>query len=74
LTDSPLGTADVELRAHEFHWSSIATGAESANAFELLPPDSGQIGFASPTLLASYLHLHFGGRPELAERLVRSLG
>jgi cobyrinic acid a,c-diamide synthase len=74
LTGSPLAPPDVELRSHEFHWSSITTGAESANAFELLPPDNGQIGYASPTLLASYLHLHFGGRRELPEQLVRTLG
>jgi cobyrinic acid a,c-diamide synthase len=34
--------------------------------------DGGRRGWAGPTLLASYLHLHWAGVPGAATRLVRS--
>lgn len=34
--------------------------------------DGGRHGWAGPTLLASYLHLHWAGVPGAATRLVRS--
>ncbi len=66
--DTPLAPAGTELRGHEFHYS------------ELDPPGDalawvgrhgrGRGGFASPTLLASYLHLHLASDPRRAERFV----
>ena len=65
---SPLGPPGTELRGHEFHYSTLDPAGD---ALELAGRHGhGTAGFASATLLASYLHLHLGGRPELAERFV----
>ncbi|MFN2608981.1 MAG: cobyrinate a,c-diamide synthase [Acidimicrobiales bacterium] len=66
--DTPVAPAGTEVRGHEHHYSAVA------------PPGDAMVwtgregrwraGFASPTLLASYLHLHLGGAPAVAERLV----
>jgi len=66
--DNPVAPAGHELRGHEFHYSALdppgdalalsgRTGAAAA-------------GYASPTLLASYLHLHLGAAPAPARRFV----
>jgi len=64
----PVGSAGTELRGHEFHYS---TTEPAGDALALRGRHGeGRGGFASATLLASYLHLHIAGRPELAERFV----
>jgi cobyrinic acid a,c-diamide synthase len=65
---SPLAEAGDELRGHEFHYSTLDPPGDAldlAGRFGV-----GPAGFASPTLLASYLHLHLGSAPERAERFV----
>lgn len=65
---SPLGPAGLELRGHEFHYSTVnpaGDGLELAGASH-----TATAGWARPDLLASYLHLHLGARPELAEAFV----
>ncbi|MGN6692838.1 MAG: cobyrinate a,c-diamide synthase, partial [Aquihabitans sp.] len=66
--DSPLGPAGTELRGHEFHY----TATEPAGAALQLTGRTGTSpgGYASPRLLASYLHVHLAGRPDLAEAFV----
>lgn len=67
---TPLGPVGTTLRGHEFHYSTIEPGG---TALELTSRfGSGSGGFATPTLLASYLHVHLAGRPDLAEAFVRS--
>jgi len=65
---SPLGPTGTELRGHEFHYSALEPPGDdldwSGRAGE------GRYGFARPTLLASYVHMHLGATPELAERFV----
>jgi cobyrinic acid a,c-diamide synthase len=68
------------LRGHEFRYS-VWEGGESDcakdRAWQLRGShaearvDAG--GFAHGNLLASYVHIHFGQRPEIAERLVARL-
>jgi cobyrinic acid a,c-diamide synthase len=71
--DNLLTRAGERLRGHEFHWSRLAAGAEQANAYRLLGPPPRQEGFALERILASYVHLHFGSRPDLARRFVEAL-
>jgi cobyrinic acid a,c-diamide synthase len=67
---NPLAAAGATLRGHEFHYSELLP---SGDALELAGRfGRGQAGFASPTLLASYLHVHLAGDPHLAERFVAS--
>ncbi len=65
---SPLGPAGATLRGHEFHYSTFdppGDGLELAGRF-----GRERAGFVAPGLFASYLHLHLGGDPSPAERLV----
>ncbi|MGQ7847647.1 cobyrinate a,c-diamide synthase [Granulosicoccus sp. 3-233] len=69
LCDNPLMQSGDEVRGHEFHYSQTEPGGDAL----LLSSRFGsrQEGFASATLLATYLHQHLGSRPELAERFMR---
>ena len=69
LRQCPLGAPGTELRGHEFHYSTV-TPEGDALALESRF-GRGTAGFAGPTLLASYLHLHLASRPDLAEAFVR---
>ena len=67
-TDTPVAPAGAELRGHEFRYSTLEPPGD---ALELRGRfGGGPGGFASPTVLASYLHLHLGGDPTPAERFV----
>jgi cobyrinic acid a,c-diamide synthase len=69
-TAGPLGPAGTELRGHEFHYSALDPAGD---ALELTGrTGTTQGGYASPTLLASYLHVHLAGRPDVAEAFVRT--
>jgi cobyrinic acid a,c-diamide synthase len=68
------------LRGHEFRYSSWVrdtTVADETAAWEVkgtrgeVPNDG--VGYARGNLLASYLHVHFGQRRDLAQRFVRRL-
>ncbi len=66
--DNPVAAAGTELVGHEHRYS--ATDPEG-QALELAGrAGRSRGGFASPTLLASYLHLHLGAHPSPAERFV----
>jgi cobyrinic acid a,c-diamide synthase len=71
--DTLLCPAGTELRGHEFHWSRLVAGAEQADAYEVLEPDSRSEGFVMDNLLASYVHLHFAADPALAGRFVAAM-
>jgi cobyrinic acid a,c-diamide synthase len=73
--NSWLLSAGETVRGHEFHYSKWENRpAELPPAFQLLPrsgegeprPDGANLG----SLWASYVHLHFWGKPELASRFV----
>jgi cobyrinic acid a,c-diamide synthase len=68
--DSPLGPAGTTLRGHEFHYSTVEPPGD---ALVLTGRHgSARAGFANERLLASYLHVHLGARPDLAEHLVQA--
>jgi cobyrinic acid a,c-diamide synthase len=60
-TTSPLGPGGTEVRGHEFHYSTVEPAGDALR----LSSRWGQRddGFASPSLLATYLHVHPGGDP-----------
>ncbi len=68
--DTPLAPAGTALAGHEFHYSLLDPPGD-ALAWEGRH-GRGRGGFASPRLLASYLHLHLASHPEWAERFVAS--
>ncbi len=65
---SPLGPAGLQLRGHEFHYSAAEPAGTALALDGRTGPSLG--GFATPTLLASYLHLHLGSSPHLATAFV----
>lgn len=67
-TASPLGPAGTTLRGHEFHYS--ATDPQGDALVLTGRHGTGAGGFATETLLASYLHVHLAADPALAERFV----
>jgi cobyrinic acid a,c-diamide synthase len=67
-TDSPVAAPGQPLRGHEFHYSVTDPPGGALELRSRFGTRAG--GFASPTLLASYLHLHLGAHPEVAERFV----
>ncbi|MEM9561722.1 MAG: cobyrinate a,c-diamide synthase [Actinomycetota bacterium] len=66
--DNPLMAAAETVRGHEHHYST----ADPAGSALQLRSRFGERneGFATPTLLATYLHQHLGARPEAAARFV----
>lgn len=62
-TPSVIGRAGTRLRGHEFHYSRCEPPGSALwlrSRFQRGPD-----GFATPTLLASYLHHHAGGDPSV---------
>ena len=66
--DGPLGPTGTELWGHEFHYSEVDHSGEAMT----LQGRTGETraGWVTPTLMASYLHLHLGAAPHLAEQFV----
>jgi cobyrinic acid a,c-diamide synthase len=59
--DSPVGPGGTGMRGHEFHYSAVEPPGHALR----LSSRWGERGdgFATPSLLATYLHLHPGGDP-----------
>jgi cobyrinic acid a,c-diamide synthase len=75
LTEStPLGPAGLTVRGHEFHYSEvIVDGHDSPSVYQVSgrrPGAADTKGYLSGSVLASYVHLHFGSQPDLACNLV----
>jgi cobyrinic acid a,c-diamide synthase len=68
LTSTPLAPAGTAVRAHEFHRTASEPAHGTSPAWQL--SDGSRHGWATPTLLASYLHVHWAGLPDAASRLV----
>jgi cobyrinic acid a,c-diamide synthase len=67
LASSPLAPAGTAVRAHEFHRTVSAPARGHRPAWRL--SDGSEHGWASDSLLASYLHVHWAGVPGAAGRL-----
>lgn len=69
--DTCLLAAGDTVRGHEFHFSSLQTGAEPLTAaYEVIDPPGQREGFVSRNVLASYIHVHMGSKASLAPRFV----
>jgi cobyrinic acid a,c-diamide synthase len=68
LASSPLAPAGTVVRAHEFHRTVCVPAHGTSPAWRL--SDGSEHGWASDSLLASYLHVHWAGVPAAAGRLV----
>jgi cobyrinic acid a,c-diamide synthase len=66
---TPFGETGTRLRGHEFHYSTVTPAGDALDLRGLL--GGGLAGFATPSLLASYVHTHLAGQPRLAEAFVR---
>jgi cobyrinic acid a,c-diamide synthase len=74
LTDSPLAPAGTRVTGHEFHRTAVhprsglllSPAGGAAWAWRGADPE----GFATGSMHASYLHLHWAGVPSLARNLV----
>jgi cobyrinic acid a,c-diamide synthase len=65
---SPVGPPGVEFRGHEFHYSTTQPAGDAlvlSSRFGARPE-----GWATPTLLATYVHHHPGGDPGPVGRFV----
>jgi cobyrinic acid a,c-diamide synthase len=70
LRDSPLLAAGTRVHAHEFHRTVSDPVHNEHPAWRLA--DRTQTGWATPGMLASYLHLHWAGLPGAAARLAQT--
>jgi cobyrinic acid a,c-diamide synthase len=70
LGDSPLAVAGQRLRGHEFHYSTLRSRQPLPPAYRL--SDGRTEGVLTQNVLASYVHVHLGSDPSLAERLVNA--
>jgi cobyrinic acid a,c-diamide synthase len=68
--DSLLTRAGERVTGHEFHHSSVTPAAGKTPAWTV---DGEQVGFATESLHASYLHTHWAGHPQLARRFVEAV-
>jgi cobyrinic acid a,c-diamide synthase len=71
IRDTPLLSAGAATVGHEFHYSQLTESVRGETAaYRVAERDDRPEGFARGNLLASYVHLHFGTDPSMAERLV----
>ncbi|MFW6381614.1 MAG: cobyrinic acid a,c-diamide synthase, partial [Bacillota bacterium] len=72
--DNLLLTKGQVARGHEFHYSVLKDFDDSRPAYRLTGgkgQDRRPEGYSRDNLLASYVHLHFGCRPQLAVELLK---
>ena len=69
-----LGPGGTRARGHEFHYSEIEAEIEDLPRLYLIADRQGTApsaeGYCLGSVLASYVHLHFGSNPEVARHLV----
>ncbi|RUA03177.1 MAG: cobyrinate a,c-diamide synthase [Deltaproteobacteria bacterium] len=74
--DTPLGPAGSVLRGHEFHYSNLTAPVVDPSVQAVYTVSArkggkpGSEGYRVNRTLGSYIHLHFGSRPESATAFV----
>ncbi|MFN3981902.1 MAG: cobyrinate a,c-diamide synthase [Caldilinea sp.] len=78
IRDSLLLQTGESVRGHEFHYSDWVERPEKLpNAYALQSRNAETVryeGFTQGSVLASYVHLHFGAMPQMARRFVQACG
>jgi|DewCreStandDraft_5_1066085.scaffolds.fasta_scaffold02432_2 cobyrinic acid a,c-diamide synthase len=76
VRDSLLLRAGESVRGHEFHysdWIERPDDPPAAYAIQTRKAEGVRLeGFAQGNVLASYVHLHFGAMPQMAQRFVQA--
>ncbi len=72
-----IGAAGDRIRGHEFHYSELAgpTPPGLETVYDVAARRAGEPkaeGYCLRRTLGSYIHLHFGGRPSAASRLIQA--
>jgi cobyrinic acid a,c-diamide synthase len=74
--DTIIGKQGLTVRGHEFHYSELAARPEGIEPVYAVTGRAGleqtTEGFELARCLGSYIHLHFGSRPETAEHFVHA--
>jgi cobyrinic acid a,c-diamide synthase len=74
--DCLLGPKGTTIRGHSFHYSRMCAGTEVETSyqvdFSLLGKQQPE-GFTCGNVLASYVHLHFGANPTVAQHFLATL-
>ena len=70
LVPTPLGPVGTLLRGHEFHYSTMEPAGDALHVTGR--HGEGNTGFATPSMLASYVHVHLGSAPDVAAAFVRN--
>jgi cobyrinic acid a,c-diamide synthase len=72
LCDTLIGRAGTRLRGHEFHWSHIVEPLLERHApYQVDGSDKTYEGYATETILASYIHIPLAANPHTMMELVR---
>lgn len=75
-TASSLGVSGLKARGHEFHYSRLEGEDGAARDCYAVSDRTGRTGtsggFLKGNCLGSYVHLHFGSNPEMAQNLVNA--
>jgi cobyrinic acid a,c-diamide synthase len=70
VADTLLTRAGEVVTGHEFHRTTVSPVAGATPAWRV---EGTEVGFASATLHASYLHTHWAGHPHLARRFAEAV-
>ena len=71
LADSPFLPPGEKIRGHEFHYSEIENHKDVKCVYKIEDEKGEEFeGYFYNRTLASYIHLHFSGNPDFAERFV----
>jgi cobyrinic acid a,c-diamide synthase len=72
LRETIIGPAGTHLRGHEFHWSHIVEPLlEERVPYQIEGSGKAKEGYATETVLASYVHVPLAANPEAMAELIR---
>jgi len=72
LRETIIGPARTRLRGHEFHWSHIVEPlVEEHVPYQVEGSGKAKEGYATETILASYVHIPLAANPEAMAELIR---